>query len=388
MQRQQCEQCELDYDWLDSILGRCHFGRMDVNLHGASEDMPSTKSGLSQPSEPEDTGGYITECSDTRRASEDALGYWIDHIRTYQGSLHIRGFADTAVFRGRALVQRDADHQLVDKWSDSVHYSRTDADVRADGRSDSALIVPRRGVFDVEQAEERIRLRPGHGVIVSKARALQLRHDFWARSWTFNTIDGRWRGASEQRPVTLDLRHGLGSIVRTMIRAVSKQLRSLDSYEFARSCAAITDLLLACALDHGGLPDNLHSVERAVREYVALHACEPDLTPSTVARSLGWSVRQVQLALQRAGTTTSDLIRSTRLTSAADLLRNSPPGTTIASIASASGFRSMTTFEVAFKKQFCITPSEARIAHRRGENLLSAPPGMGPHANDADSEGL
>jgi AraC-like DNA-binding protein len=346
---------------------------MDVDLHGASGDTASTKSCLSRPPEREQTGGYIAECGDTRSAAEDALAYWIDHVRTNQGSLHVRALADTAVFRGATLVQRDADYQLVDKWSDGVQYSRTDADIRADDRSESVLIVPRRGVFDVEQAEDQIRLRPGHGGIVSKARALQLRHDFWARGWTFNTIDGRWRRAAEQRPVTLDLRHGLGSIVRTMIWAVSKQYRSLDSYEFARSCATINDLLLACALDHGGLPDTLHSVERAVREYVALHACEPDLTPRLVARSLGWSVRQVQLALQRAGTTTSDLIRSTRLTSAAGLLRNSPPGTTITSIASDSGFRSMTSFEVAFKKQFGITPREARIAHRRGENLLSAP---------------
>jgi AraC-like DNA-binding protein len=339
---------------------------MDVNRPGASEDMPSTEIGLRRPSRPEQRGGYITECSDTRHAPQDAIAYWTDRIRTNHGSMHFRGFADTAVFRAGTLVQRDADHQLVDVWSDGVHYSRTDADVRADGRSDSLLIVPRRGVIDIEQSGEQIRLQPGYGVIFSKARAAQLRHDFWLRGWTFTTIDGRWRGASEQRPVVLDLREGLGSIVRAMICAVSKQHRSLDNYEFARSCATINDLLLSCALDHGGLPDTLHSVERAVREYVALHACDPELTPSTVARSLGWSVRQVQLALQRAGTTTSDLIRSARLTSAADLLRNLPPGTTITSIASASGFRSMTTFEVAFKKQFGITPSEARVAHRRG----------------------
>lgn len=337
---------------------------MDVNLHDTSEDMPSTKIGPNRPSGQDTAGAYISECSDTRCAPEDAIAYWMDHTRTNHGALHFGGFADKEVFRGGTLVQRDADHQLVDCWSDGVHYWRTDADARADGRGGSLLIVPRRGFIDVEQGGEQMRLQPGSGVIVSKARAAQLRQDVWARGWTFDTVDRRWRSATERRPVVIDLRHGLGSIVRTMIWAVSKQHRNLDDYEFARSCATIDDLLLACALDHGGLPDTLHSVERAVREYVALHACDPDLTPSVVARSLGWSVRQVQLALQQAGTTTSDLIRLTRLTRAADLLRNSPSGTTITSIAFACGFHSMTTFEVAFKKQFGITPSEARMPHR------------------------
>jgi AraC-like DNA-binding protein len=342
---------------------------MDVNLEDTSETEHSPKSPPSQAPRSGTTGAYTVTCSDTRSASGDAIEYWIYHTRSNHGSLHFPGFAATPAFRGGTLVQRNAVHQLVDCWSDGVHYSRTDADVRADGHSASLLIVPRRGVLNVEQGADRIRLQPGQGVIVSKSRAAQLRHDSWARGWTFDTVDARWRATSEQRPVMVDLRHGLGSIVRTMIWAVSKQHRRLDSYEFARSCATINDLLLACALDHGGLPDTLQSVERAVREYVAQHADDPDLTPSTVAHSLGWSVRQVQLALQRAGTTTSDLIRSTRLTHAADLLRNAPPGTTITSIAFASGFRSMTTFEVVFKKEFGLTPGEARNLHKEGEHF-------------------
>jgi AraC-like DNA-binding protein len=346
---------------------------MDVDPDDVSKRVVSTRSRPSEASPPETADAYIIQCSDTRSAPEDAIGYWIDHTRTNHGSLHFRGFADKSAFRGGTLVQRNARHQLVDCWSDGVHYSRTDADVRADGHDGSVLIVPRRGVLDVEQGGDQIRLQPGYGVIVTKSRAAQLRHDSWARGWTFDTVDTRWRSVSEQRAVVVDLRHGLGSIVRTMIWALSNQYQSLDGYEFARSCAAISDLLVACAPDRGGLPDTLHSVERAVREYVALHACEPELTPSTVARSLGWSVRQVQLALQRAGATTSDLIRSTRLANAADMLRNALPGTTITSIAAASGFSSITTFEVAFKKQFGITPREARSLRQYAGNLTTAP---------------
>jgi AraC-like DNA-binding protein len=308
----------------------------------------------------EPAGGYSTECIDTRRAPGDALGYWIEHTRAIHGSVHVR-FADTLVFRGGILVQRNADHQLSDCWSDAVHYSRTDADVRADGQLGNVFFVLRRGLLDIEQGEDRIRLRPGQGVLVTKSRAVQLGHNSWARGWMFDTADARWSGVFERRPVVIDLRHGLGSVVRTLISTVSAEHRTLDSLEFARSCATIDDLLYACMPDRGGVPDNLLSVERAVRDYVARHAYDAELNPCGVARSLGWSLRQVQLALQRAGTTTSDLIRSTRLARGAELLRLSSPGTTIANIAYASGFRSTVTFQVAFKRQFGLTPSEARM---------------------------
>jgi AraC-like DNA-binding protein len=303
---------------------------------------------------------YSTFCDDTRDALGDVAAFWHDRVSANHGSMRIR-LGAAPVFRGRTQVQRNADHLLVDWWSDAVHYTRTDADVRADDRRGYILMIPHRGAIEVEQGEEQMRLRPGQGVMFTMARAAQVRQDSWVRAWTLDTSDPRLRDAIEHRPVLLDLQSGLGSVVRTMISSVGRQHGSLDGYEFARCCATINDLLHVFALDRGGLPDTLGSVELAVREYVARHAYDPDLTPRTVARSLGWSVRQVQLALQRAGTTTSDLIRSTRVTRAADLLHRAPPNTTITSIAFACGFRSMTTFEVVFKKYFGLTPSEARM---------------------------
>ena len=141
---------------------------MDVNLHAALESGRNAKSHRSQTWQPRTTGAYITTCSDTRSASDDAIAYWIDHIRGNHGSLHFSGFAETPAFRGATLVQRNALHQVVDFWSDGVHYSRTEADVRADGHSGSLLIVPRCGVLDVEQEGGQMRLQPGQGVIVSK----------------------------------------------------------------------------------------------------------------------------------------------------------------------------------------------------------------------------
>lgn len=314
---------------------------------------------------------YVAERSDTRQALEDPAGYWVDHVCANHGSLHFH-FPDKAMFRAGSIVQRDADHRVVDFWSEGLHYAKTASDVRADGDLGSMLFIIRNGVLDFEQEGDRVRLRPGQALLLSKSRALQIHHGSWARGWTFDVPDARIPVHMGRAPVVMDVRSGLGSVVSAMISTVSMHHETLDDYAFARSCATIGDLLFACMVGRGGAPDTLGSVEHAVREYVARHASDPELTPRSVARSLGWSVRQVQLSLQRAGTTTSDLIRTTRLTQAADLLRQSPSNTSIDSVAIACGFRSRSTFNTVFKRQFGLTPSEARTRGLHQRN--SEPP--------------
>lgn len=303
---------------------------------------------------------YVAQRSDTRSALGDPAGYWVDHVCANHGSLHFV-FPDMAKFRAGSVVQHNGDHRVVDFWSEGLHYAKTNADVRADGDLGSVLFIIRSGVLDFEQDSRQVRLQPGQALLLSKSRALQIRHNSWARGWTFDVADARRPLNLPEGPVAMDFRRGLGSVVSAMISTVSLQYDTLDDYEFSRSCATINDLLFACMTGRGGTPDTLGSVEQAVREHVARYASNPDLTPTGVAHALGWSVRQIQLALQRAGTTASDLIRTTRLTRAADLLRQSPPNTPIDAIAIASGFRSRSTFNTVFKQHFGITPSEARI---------------------------
>ncbi|MEV5834884.1 helix-turn-helix domain-containing protein [Nocardia sp. NPDC052112] len=82
--------------------------------------------------------------------------------------------------------------------------------------------------------------------------------------------------------------------------------------------------------------------------------------PTDAHANLGWSLRQVQLALHSTGTTPGQLIRSERLDRARRLLREASADRTVAEIAYASGFRSLSAFGTSFKGQFGLTPHEAR----------------------------
>ncbi|CDO90679.1 Transcriptional activator FeaR [Mycobacterium triplex] len=332
---------------------------------------------------PRVVSSYVAERSDTRCALDDPAAYWVDHVCANHGSLHFV-FPDTAKFRAGSIVQHNGDHRVVDFWSEGLHYAKTHADVRADGDLGSMLFLIRSGVLEFEQDHRQVRLQPGQGLLLSKSRALQIRHGSWARGWTFDVADARRPLNLPQGPFVMDVSRGLGSVVSAMISTVSAQYETLDDYEFSRSCATINDLLFACMTGRGGTPDTLGVVEQAVRAHVARHASNPDLTPTTVAHSLGWSVRQIQLALQRAGTTTSDLIRTTRLTRAADLLRQSP-STSIDSIAIASGFRSRSTFNTVFKQHFGLTPSEARMRAVPHRELRSPAHVVSHHGKDCSA---
>ncbi|MCX4791607.1 helix-turn-helix domain-containing protein [Streptomyces sp. NBC_01221] len=87
------------------------------------------------------------------------------------------------------------------------------------------------------------------------------------------------------------------------------------------------------------------------------------MTGVTVAQALGWSLRQVQLALQHAGTTPRELIREERLRLVRDRLR--APAyrhMTITELAYASGFSSSSALSTAFRQRFGVCPREMRHA--------------------------
>ncbi|QYN22042.1 AraC family transcriptional regulator [Amycolatopsis sp. DSM 110486] len=296
-------------------------------------------------------GSYEVRVTDAAAgAPEDPTGFWVEHVRDNHGALHVR-FAEPAGFRGGTVVQRAGEQQLVEFWSDAVEYSRTRADIRADDDSGLVLVLAGAGELVVDQDGADVRLRPGQGVVAGKSRPLVLRHAGRARGWVLNLGAGRAAGV-------VDCSQGLGAVVRTMVRTLSAQRSTLDRVEFVRAAESIAGLVPLCVRPDGRT-GSLAAVEGAVRVYVAEHATDPDLTPAGVAHALGWSLRQVQLALERAGTSPGRLIREARLGRAMEVLRRAP-GATVGSVAFACGFRSATSFGVAFKQRYGMTPGEAR----------------------------
>ena len=96
-----------------------------------------------------------------------------------------------------------------------------------------------------------------------------------------------------------------------------------------------------------------------IRRYVRSRLRDPMLTPESIARAHAMSVRALYIIFEDAGESVAGLVRSERLARCrADLER--PSGDTVTEIAFRWGFSDATHFSRVFRREFGVTPREAR----------------------------
>ncbi|MFG2085341.1 MULTISPECIES: helix-turn-helix domain-containing protein [unclassified Spirillospora] len=267
-------------------------------------------------------------------------------------------------FLGGPVRQSSAAYRLVLYRSDRTDYVRTAGDARRDPDDAYRFLLPLHGEMLVLRDCGQARLRPGTGGLLSPAVPLRViqRHPARALVMTIpaHEVDGRLRPASPLA-TRLDLSAGLGRVVADMVRAVGDE--TLTEPQFDAACDRITELLciVVAGEDRPPAPGHLAEVEAVVRRYVREHVTDPGLTGAAMAQDLGWSLRQIQLALQRAGTTPRELIREERLRLVRDRLRNPlDQHVTITDLAHATGFSSASALSHAFRHRFGVSPRELR----------------------------
>jgi AraC-like DNA-binding protein len=297
-------------------------------------------------------------------APEERADYWSELINSYHRRLSY-AFPPRGDFDGRTTLRRTADYQLIGWESDAVTYYRTAGDVRGDSDDDYRLLLPITGQMGLRQDEEYARLPPGIGCLVTidKPFAFALGAGTKGLLMTIprREVDHRLdRGAQPTRPT--DLTSGLGRIAADLAAGLLAEGGVLTGRQFDTVAMRIVELL--CMHIVGDQPtgqSHLGDLEIAVRHYIRTHAGDPELSGATIGHALGWSLRQIQLALQRAGTTPRELIKEERLQLAYARLR-SPAyrDWSIAALALGSGFGSASAFSTAFRHRFEASPRDIR----------------------------
>jgi AraC-like DNA-binding protein len=315
-------------------------------------------------------GTYVVESQTTVAADpRERTDFWSEHVGSYQTPMDFR-YASPKTFRGELTRQGTDTYQLVDWRCDKIEYVRTPRLVRQEPDPDYRFLLPLSGELVLRQDGQEARLTPGMGSLMTLGEPFRLLHDASLRGFIFSIpareIDGP---LNRKSPLAtgLDLTTGLGRVVHTMLQSLSEERDSLTTTEFDAISDRIVELLcmLAAGDDRPDAPSNLTEVEAVVRRHVREHAADPGLTGTRMARSLGWSLRQIQLALQRVGTTPRELIREERLRLVRDRLRcGECEHMTITDLAYASGFSSASTLSTAFKQRFGVSPREMRHGPR------------------------
>ncbi|WP_328836540.1 helix-turn-helix domain-containing protein [Streptomyces europaeiscabiei] len=315
-------------------------------------------------------GSYSVEALTTEELNpRERADFWTEQIGSYQSRMGFR-YARSDNFRGETVRQRTDTYQLVKYRSDAIEYTRTMRQVRQDPDEDYRLLVPTSGEIVLRQDGEEARLTPGTAALVTFAAPFQCLQSDAIDAFIFTIpareVDGRLNTGS---PVAsgLDLTAGLGRIVGSMLTGLHEEREHLTDPEFNAVSDRVVELvcMLTAGDDRPDAPGQLGEVEAMVRRYVRDHVADPSLTGTAVARALGWSLRQIQLALQKAGTTPRELIREERLRLVRDrLLCAECEHMTITDLAYSTGFSSASALSTAFRRRYGASPREMRQSTR------------------------
>lgn len=312
-----------------------------------------------------DHRAVFVESATTRTVTPDERAdYWAELINSYHRRFGY-AFQRGCDFHGRTTRHRTDNYQLVGWESDAVTYYRTARHVHHDSDDDYRLLLPISGEMVIFQHDEHACIAPGVAGLVTIDQPLAFSQGDGAQGLLMTIprrqIDHRLGGqAPPARP--LDFTAGLGRVVGDLATGLFAEGATLTSPQFDAVAERLVELLCMHIVgDYPTAPNHLDDVESAIRRYVRTHVEDPSLTGTTIAHALGWSLRQIQLALQHAGTTPRELIKEERLRLAYLRLRNPAyRHWSIADIALGLGFGSASAFSTAFRQRFDASPRDIR----------------------------
>ncbi|QKG24559.1 helix-turn-helix domain-containing protein [Actinomadura verrucosospora] len=303
----------------------------------------------------------VTATATDDYASHERIEMWSERTNAYQSALDVR-CPSPEDFHGRMIRQYSGEYQLVSYWSSETHYLRTPDLVRRDPDEDYRLLIPLNGETGLVTDRSEATLRPGTGALLTIAQPCRLTQSGPHRA-ALLTIPAREVPGPYPAYYSFDLSKGLGRLVGAMIGVLRDERDELTGVQFDAACDRITELLrlLIEGAGQSSAAGRLADVEADIRRYVRRNIADPELSGASVAHGLGWSLRQVQLALQQAGTTPRELIREERLRLARDRLRDPRHRRVpITDIGHATGFPSASAFSAAYRRRFGETPRDTR----------------------------
>jgi AraC-like DNA-binding protein len=170
---------------------------------------------------------------------------------------------------------------------------------------------------------------------------------------------------SVRRPLSVQFAgsHGINGLVQAYLHALNHAIDECDSAELPGVIDNFCRLLaLACGGESGEQRAATRAAKlRQVKDYVALHLAEPNLTPARVADAMMISVRQLHLLFEPTGTSFAEHVRGRRLEECRAILESPSSRTrSVTDVAYAWGFNSLASFYRAFHRRFGVSPGTVR----------------------------
>ncbi|MFB8003663.1 helix-turn-helix domain-containing protein [Nocardia sp. NPDC056000] len=299
--------------------------------------------------------------------ADDRPAFWRHHVHNNHGGTRIR-YARTRGFSGSTTVQRLStyrlgDFQSVDFTSDEVSYERTDTHIDGDGDRSGRLLIPRRGLISLAQAESTAQLRPGQLGVVDWGKPMILAHGDQVRAWILTVPANVMRAVRGNRQrLALEPRDPLLGSVMALAGQLHRHRTTLTADQFLTTSTHLVGLL-AAALDERSAPEStrLAAISRDAQQYIRAYSDDPRLSVDSLTEHLGITRRQLERAMRLAQTTPHAYLLKIRVQRAAERLTDPlHSGRTVTDIAYDSGFSTMSVFNKAFRDHYKLTPGDMR----------------------------
>lgn len=170
---------------------------------------------------------------------------------------------------------------------------------------------------------------------------------------------------------------GLGALLADYLLSLERQLPKLTAGQFPQVAEATRAMLLACiaptsdSIAEASAPLARTAKERA-RQVIQRNLQVSSLTPSMISRAVGISRSGLYRLFEDVGGVTHYIQRQ-RLLSAFAALSDLADTRTVGQIAESFGFSDASAFGRAFRREFCLSPGDARAAAHSGLSNASVP---------------
>lgn len=309
---------------------------------------------------------YVVETGSTEDVNpHERTEYWERMVNSFQVQMKYQ-FASPDTFQGHYIRQFSDNYQIVEWMSGEIACTRTPRLIDRAPDDNYRLVVPVRGMLGVQIGSRSLSLQAGAGALLCPNSPYEIRHDEATRvlCMTVPAREVKGRLASARAVVSaVDLRCGLGRVVGDMLNTLVVERTVLTVNQFDAVSDRLAELLCMVGDDRppiGG--GHLADIEASIRRYVRQHAADRDLRGQCIADALGWSLRQIQVALQRAGTTPREVIREERLRLLRRRLHDPAySGWSLDQLARITGFSSGSAMSNAYRNRYGYPPIHARV---------------------------
>lgn len=306
----------------------------------------------------------------SRQVRDERFEQWIDTINQACGSFHAD--ARSGRFEGGIQPRESGGLRLSVVEAAHTRLYRNDRDVCASDDQKFFAVLQLHGRSGVEQLGNMVALGPGDIVLIDAAYPCSVTFDDHAKQISLilprTVVERNVRSGSLQCGRRIAAASPIAAMTRGLLQEIANQPGAELSHLEGEATLDALVSLLRTVVD----PDQNQDRERMLRQamdYIDRHLQSEHLTPESVARSIGCSLRGLYRVFSKHGLNVAQYIRNRRLDACAASLRTMPTGPKLSALCYEWGFPNSSHFSRAFKLRFGVSPSQYLQLHaqtRRG----------------------